>query len=214
MQAQTPDRQFLDSGRAQIETHTEHLDGTPTDVIAGYGLVFYDPADPAGTQFELRHGIVERFLPGCLDDALEGGDVRCLFNHDENWPLGRSRAGTMTLAVDKRGLKYATRLPDSPIGKSVGVAIARRDVTGSSIGMAVRPDGRTIREERGVIVREISRIELLDVGPVTFPAYTATSTQVAQRWADDYLREKREAAARSAVRQRRIRRWLFCARTG
>lgn len=50
----------------------------------------------------------EVIKPGAFDDVL-GDDVRALFNHDPNFILGRSSAGTLSLSVDDRGLRYENR---------------------------------------------------------------------------------------------------------
>lgn len=208
----TPERRFLNLSSASIDSRS--LDsaagqpGAPKETgISGYGLVFWNESDPAGTQFELWPGVIERFLPGCCNQTVRDDDVLCLFNHDPSWPLGRTRAGTMQLTTDAFGLRYQTRLPCSPVGQTVAEAIVRRDVTGSSVGMDVLE--RTIREEGDVVIREITRIRLLDVGPVTFPAYSSTSSEIDRRSIDEFrARQLAEARTRQA-RQVRVRRWLF-----
>ncbi len=156
-------------------------DGKP--VLTGYAAVFYRADDP-GTQYTLWQDAVERIMPTAFDAALrEGDDVRGLFNHDVSLILGRKAAGTCRLFVDEVGLRYEIDPPDSPTGKNVLEAVARGDVTGSSFSFLVYSGkrGRVVwvdekqADGRLLSIREIHDLELLDVGPVTFPAYTSTT---------------------------------------
>jgi HK97 family phage prohead protease len=151
--------------------------------IIGYGAVFYDPTD-AGTEYNFSgwwDEFAERIMPACFDQALTRDDVRGLFNHDANCVLGRSTAGTMKLSVDKIGLRYEITPPPSSIGRDVIASIERGDISGSSFSFdpeevvyreVKQPDGEML------VVRELHRVKLYDVGPVTFPAYTSTTTGV------------------------------------
>lgn len=150
-------------------------------VVVGYASVFYNAADP-GTEYELwpAYGtwprVVERILPGAFDGRL-ADDVRGLFNHDPNWLLGRNKAGTMKLAVDEIGLRYEITPADTQAARDVLEHIRRGDLTGSSFSFSVGEQRWT--EGADLEVREIVKVDgLYDVGPVTFPAYTATSTGV------------------------------------
>ena len=156
------------------------------EVIVGYAAVFYRSDDP-GTQFQLYTDIVERIMPTAFDAALrENDDVRGLFNHDVSLVLGRRPAETLRLSVDTVGLRYEIDPPDAPNGQNVKEALKRGDVNGSSFAFLIYsgkrgkvvwveeklPDGRMIS------VREIHDCELIDVGPVTYPAYGSTSAGV------------------------------------
>lgn len=192
-----------------------------SQVIAGYASVFYDPADE-GTEYQLWGGTVERILPGAFDRVIEEHqDARALFNHDSDHLLGRVSAKTLRLSVDKRGLQYEIDPPETQLGKDLPVSIERGDLSGSSFSFIV---GKTvwIVENEGTdqerTIREIHEIsELFDVGPVTYPAYEATTAGVrgegdlGEARADyDAWHEAREAsmsklAAELAERNRRLR---------
>ena len=49
----------------------------------------------------------------------------------------------------------------------------RGEITGSSFGFIVTNE--EVRREGNLVIREITDVELFDVGPVTYPAYQATS---------------------------------------
>jgi HK97 family phage prohead protease len=148
--------------------------------IAGYGAVFYDPSTE-GTEYLLWEDTIERIMPGAFDRAIkEDHDVRSLFNHDPNFVLGRNRAKTLSLTVDKVGLFYEVTPPETAAGVAAIQAVARRDVSGSSFmfePLAVA--WREIREpgKPTLYVREITDLVLWEVGPVVFPAYVATTSE-------------------------------------
>lgn len=175
------------AGPVRVESRA---DGGP--LIVGYAAVFYDPADP-GTVFPLWDDVEERIMPGAFDKAIAGDDVRALFNHCPDAVLGRSKSGTLRLAVDARGLRYEIDPPDTQTARDVLAMLKRGDVSGSSF--AFHPRERTFREANGLYVIEVRDVELFDVGPVTYPAYTGT--EAAARSGD---REREAAAARAACR--------------
>lgn len=151
---------------------------------------------------------VERIAQGAFDRALsEKQDVRCLFNHDVNNVLGRTKSGTLRLSNSKGGLGYDCDTdPNTTVGRDVPAMIDRGDVDGCSFSFNVRKDNWSDEfDAAGKYVRSIRVIEdldLFDVGPVTFPAYTDTSvgTRSAQ-WPDGAPIERRShiEALRSAA---------------
>src|SRR5689334_2288993 len=103
------ERRFLPTATLPIEI--EEREGKPAR-ISGYAAVFYDGSP--GTEYQMWQGFSERIMPGAFDRCIrEGHDVRALFNHDPNYPLGRTSAGTCRLSIDKRGLKYEIDPPNS-----------------------------------------------------------------------------------------------------
>jgi HK97 family phage prohead protease len=175
-------------------------DGTPT-AISGYAAVFHRADDP-GTEYQLWDDMVERIMPGAFDSVARE-DVAGLFNHDPSQLLASTWAGTMELDQDGVGLRY--RIPvdmNHPKHRDLVPMLERGDLAGSSFSFQVAKGGqRFVEQEDGRLVREITRVSpLFDVGPVTFPAYTATTAGVrTQDVADDV---RREAAAWRARRTR------------
>lgn len=157
------------------------VNGRPL-MLSGYASVFFREGDP-GTEFVLaEYGdekIVEHIMEGAFDNVLrEKADVCALFNHDPNFILGRTSSETCRLSVDKVGLRYEIDLPaDSPLVTHVASAVARRDVTGSSFAFV--PRAMTWRELDGgrVVVCEVDDLDLRDVSPVCYPAYTSTTAE-------------------------------------
>jgi HK97 family phage prohead protease len=189
-ETKTLERRFLAAPlcRAQVVARAE---GEPPK-ITGYAAVFYNSAD-AGTQYELWSDLVERIMPGAFDRALREDDVRALFNHDPSLLLGRTEPGTLKLAVDAVGLRYEIDPPATQLGRDVAESIKRGDLSGSSFSFIA--DAVTWRKQADApTVREVVSVRLFDVGPVTFPAYTATSAQARSgQWPGTSGQQDREA---------------------
>jgi uncharacterized protein len=152
--------------------------------LSGYAAVFYRADDP-GTEFTLYEGRVEKFvervMPGAFDAALKEDDVRALVNHNVEMILGRTKAGTLALSVDAKGLRYECEIPDTQAGRDLAESVKRGDITGSSFAFQLRNGGATYREGGGLYVREITDVKLYDVGPVTYPAYDSSEASVRSR---------------------------------
>lgn len=164
------ERRYVGQAAANVAIETR-ADGK--EQIVGYASVFYDGSP--GTEFELYSNTVERVLPTAFDRAVsQRDDARALFNHDPNNLLGRLSAGTLRMMVDNRGLRYEIDPPDTQVGRDVLAMIRRGDLSGSSFAFEVT-DEMWVKES-GKRIRQIRGVKLYDVGPVTYPAYEATST--------------------------------------
>jgi len=151
------ERRFL-SNRVEVRR-----DGD-ADRIIGYGAVFNRLSDDVG-------GFRERIAVNAFDRHLATNpDVRGLFNHDTNLPLGRTASGTLRLSVDSFGLRYEIDPPDTTYARDLIVSMRRGDVNQSSFAFICVADEWT-QEQSGQIIRTILEAELLDVSPVTVPAY-------------------------------------------
>ena len=144
--------------------------------IRGYAIVFDTPSEDLG-------GFVEIITPAAVDRTLrENLDVRALVDHDSSKVVGRTRAGTLTLSKDARGLHVEILPPDTTIGRDILESVRRGDVTGMSFRFGVvRPNGERFESRAGIPTRIISDMVIQEVSIVTFPAYTATDVTVAQR---------------------------------
>lgn len=173
-------RRFVSIERRGLTTERRaesDADGLPA--IHGTAAVFFDEGDRAGTQYELWPGHVERLMASAFDQIGED-DVRCLQNHDSRLLLGRSQAGTLQLNVREHGLDYRVQTPNTTAGRDTVESLTRGDLTGSSFQFLPRSGGAEWTEEDHegvtVYVRNLTSVQTFDVGPVTFPAYLATSS--------------------------------------
>ena len=144
--------------------------------ISGYAAVFFKKGEE-GTQFHMGETLTERIDPGAFDSSLKEHDVRALFNHEPANLLGRTGSGTLRLSVDKVGLRYDIDLPETRLAQDLAHLIQRGDITGSSFGF-VATEERFDRQSDGHTFRYLESVRLLDVGPVTYEAYTATAAEV------------------------------------
>jgi len=165
--------------------------------IVGYAAVF-------DTRSELIAGLFyEEFAQGAFDGVLTH-DARGLFNHDPNYLLGRVGSKTLRLRVDQRGLAYEIDPPNTQTVRDLVLTpLERGDLSGSSLKMVVGKD--TWREDaNGDVVRTILRVDkLLDVGPVSFPAYPDSSA--AQRSLDGWKQGQADQDAVRHVNERAAR---------
>jgi HK97 family phage prohead protease len=147
-------------------------------VIQGYASVWNEWY----VMFEDDKLVVREKVRGtAFRNALaEKQDVRALFNHDPNLLLGRTKSGTLRLIADIRGLAYSIDPPDTQTGRDVVAAIRRGDVSGSSFAFKIRTGGEVVTRrddpETGqrIVERDIKDVDLFDVSPVTYPAYSGT----------------------------------------
>jgi HK97 family phage prohead protease len=165
-------------GPVQTDGTTIETRDDGSQVISGMAAVFHRSDDP-GTEFQLMDGVVERVAPSAFTSSLErGDDVRGLVNHDPNIVLGRTKSGTMTLSQTKRGLRYEIPYDEhDPDHRSIKRKLEKGDISGSSFGFRVTGETWEERDD-GMDVRTITDVELLDVSPVTYPAYKSTSSGV------------------------------------
>jgi HK97 family phage prohead protease len=138
-------------------------------MIVGYAAVFNSDSSDMG--------FIEQVDPGAFTKTVQEADVRGLANHDCNWLLGRSKAGTCRVITDSTGLFYEIDVNTSdPDGQRALAKVQRGDWDGSSFSFT------TVRDEwnweASPPQRRLLEVALIDVGPVTYPAYpdaTATS---------------------------------------
>lgn len=169
---------FLAEFRAEVQGNT----------LVGHASVFGQMAPMAGGY--------EQMAPTAFDRALEAPetDVRALVNHNPTMVLGRQSAGTLRLSTDKEGLRFEVDLPDTSYANDLKELLKRGDVTGASFGfipgedsVSRAPDGKQVRTHTSVA-------RLLDVSPVTWPAYEGAT--VALRHIKFPVRSDREMKIR------------------
>lgn len=150
--------------------------------LEGHAAVFDSLSEDLG-------GWRERIQRGAFRKVLSKNDldVRLLFNHDRNLVLARSTvgsgAGSLTLREDPKGLFVEAELVRTQLATDLRELIKSDVVTQMSFSFRVRPDGEDVWEEEGdELVRTIISFgELLDVSPVTYPAFPQTDVSARSR---------------------------------
>jgi HK97 family phage prohead protease len=106
-------------------------------------------------------------------------DVLVTMNHDVNFLLGRTGAGTARVSVDEVGVRYEVDLPETTTGADVRALAERGDLFGSSFTFSIPKDGdRWERDEDGTRIRTLTEVRLFELGPVVSPAYLDTTVAV------------------------------------
>lgn len=148
----------------------------------GYAAVFDSPSEPMwGFSGEQVREIIR---PGAFDKSLaetatparrRGRDVKMFLNHNTDIVLASTRAGTLRLSTDDRGLVAEADLPDNTQGRDASVSIGRGDISTMSFGFnPMKTDQKAPREQQ-----VLTEVRLWEVSPVTaWPAYQSTSASV------------------------------------
>lgn len=155
-------------------------------VVEGYFAVFDSP-------YVLWDGATEIVKPGAFAGCLSG-DIRALIDHDTRLVLGRTKAGTLTLREDARGLYGTIKINrDDADAMSLYARVQRGDVDQCSFGFDIEEE--TFVDLGGGQCRwEINKVNpLYEVSVVTYPAYEETAVKA--RHADLAEIQRRQAEA-------------------
>lgn len=167
--------------KREIRVATAHWPDADLDIRAegdgmsfrGYAAVFNSNSEPMP--------FTERIAPGAFARSLtrRGQNFRMFLNHNTDTLLATTKAGTLRLSEDDKGLLTEADLPDTTAGRDLATLLKRGDVTSMSFGfMPVRETwvGEPFAEGS---VRTLTEVRLYEVSPVTgWPAYPATSASV------------------------------------
>jgi hypothetical protein len=145
--------------------------------LEGYAALFNSRSENLG-------GFTETIQPGAFRASLRSrNDVKLLWNHDSGAVMGSTRAGTLTLTEDERGLKVSATLPDTTYGRDARELVRRGDVTGFSFGFSMPARGGDEWSSDGT-ERVLKSVRLHEVSLVAFPAYPATNGTATVRGLD------------------------------
>lgn len=192
------ERRFFRSEARAAKTETGEMR------IGGYGALF--------NTYTNMGWFAEVVDPGFFD-GIKSDRCACLFNHDSNIVLGRTKNDTLTLKTDAKGLDYDSILPAHrtdvyelvqggyvyessfafTVLKSTWEEVDRSLLT----GLLSESDLDQLSYGGKVTVRRLQKgKELFDVSPVTYAAYegTTTDTRIAKRsfeaWKEQRQKEK------------------------
>ena len=147
----------------------------------------------------------ERILPGAFTKSIKSDDVRALFNHDPNYVLGRNKSGTLTLKEDEKGLAITIFPPDTQIARDLAILIERGDINQMSFAFQVMEEVWVKAEKsKELDKRDLIRLKLYDVSPVTYPAYPTTDVAVKsfRSWKESHREEPASSWKTSLMRKR------------
>lgn len=184
-------RMFKISGMQKRETEDGKL------LLEGYFAKFNEP-------YNVFDDWVETISPGAFKRALEEGrDVKVLWNHDTNIPLGSTGANTAMLKEDGIGLFGSVEINRNDTDAMNAYArVLRGDVTGCSFGFDIGEMTEEIDDE-GIYRTTIKEaLPLYEVSPCTFPAYKSTEIVARNREQVKEFKKKRADIWKSRMKKK------------
>ena len=165
-----------------------------TPHITGYFAVF-------NSNYEIAPGMSESIAPGAFSRTL-ANDVRALINHNTTLVLGRTKAHTLELREDERGLWGDISInPNDVDAMNLYERVKRGDVDQCSFGFEILSEETDFRDD-GSVHWTITDLNLFEVSACTFPAYEATN--ISAREAQRDAMEARKLAAWKEETKKRI----------
>jgi HK97 family phage prohead protease len=156
-----PERRYLAIEKAEMRVKT-------TDnkrILEGYAAVF-----DVWTNIGWFKEIIRK---GSFSETIRNDDIRALWNHNPDFPFARNTSGTLKLSEDDHGLHYEFEIPNTTYGNDLIENVNNKTVTQNSFGFSILDE--KWGKENGDEYREILKVMLYDISPVTYSAYPQTS---------------------------------------
>lgn len=147
--------------------------------ISGYAVKW----DMKSHSMGFSRSFKEQFKKGAFTESLVKDDQRALWSHDTSKILGRTKNGTLRLTEDDIGLRFELDLPNTTVGQDLYESIKRGDIDGVSFGFLMEKE-EWDDSNPDEFTRSIFKAKLLEISPVTFPAYP--DSEVSARSDDPY----------------------------
>jgi len=182
--------------KSELKTRAE---GEQDRYIDGYFAVFEQ-------ETELWQGLFEKLARGAFDNSIKNNDIRCLFNHDSGFVLGRflpSPMGTRTLElkVDDYGLYGSVKMnANDRQAMDIYARVERGDISGCSFGF--NPIKESSEERADGWHYTVEEADTHEVSICTFPAYPQTEIQARQN--DFKESQKRNLEQRKTILKNRL----------
>lgn len=184
----------MDREMRQLRTATTEFETREENdemIIEGYFAVF-------NSNYDIFPGATESIAPGAFTNTLSG-DVRALINHDTTLVIGRTKAGTLELKEDARGLWGRVRInPKDQDAVNAWERTKRGDVDQCSFGFDIVDEETDYRED-GSVHWTIKEVKLYEVSLCTFPAYEETAVKARERDLAEIRARKKEAWQQSML---------------
>lgn len=163
---------------AIVETYTRHIrfDSEESDgrTLRGLAVPFNDPTR-IDNLFEGTFD--EQFAPGSFKRSLGLRTPKLQFDHGTHPMIGSLPIGDIRkIWESKRGLEVEAEIFQADLFAPLREAIAAQAIDGMSIRF--RPTVVESDETTQVELRTVTEAELIELGPVIFPAYPGTSVDL------------------------------------
>ncbi|NIM21847.1 MAG: HK97 family phage prohead protease [Candidatus Latescibacteria bacterium] len=148
---------------------TKPLEENPVR-LAGHASVFNQKGD--GFLF------TEEIAPGAFEKTLASDSTKfALWNHDYNFPLASTKAGTLDLREDDTGLYTEIEPSDTSFARDLVANVRAGVIDKMSFGFRIIDEDVDTRPERPHFI--VKEVELIEVSPVTLPFYDGTDIGIA-----------------------------------
>lgn len=164
-------------------------DGATT--VSGDGRTLYGHFSMFNNFYEINSAYEGRFLeriaPGAFADTLarNGDKIKVLFDHGMDPQLGNKPLGVIrSMGEDKQGAYYEVELIDTSYNRDFVIPAAAAGLLGSSFRFRVvdetwnDPRRSTSSNPERLPERTITKLDVFEFGPVTFPANPAATASV------------------------------------
>lgn len=176
---------------SQLKTRAE---GDNDRYIEGYFAVF-------NQETELWQGCFEKIAIGAFDNSIKNNDIRCLFNHDSGFVLGRTASKTLELRVDSYGLWGRVKInANDTQAMDIYARVERGDISGCSFGF--NPVGEEYEDRGNNTLWTVTEADTHEVSICTFPAYPQTEIQARQK--DMKISQSRQLEQRKADLKKKL----------
>lgn len=148
------------------------------NTLVGYAAMFNQP-----TIIDSWEGrFTEVIAPGAFSKTIaeRGSQIKVLFNHGFDPSIGDKPLGKPSvIREDSMGLWVEVPLDDTSYNKDLKASLRSGALDGQSFRFSVVKDEYTPGDD--MQIRTLKEVRLFELGPVTFPAYEATTAGVRAR---------------------------------
>lgn len=170
--------------------------GSEKKYIEGY-FVVYD------TEVKIFEGYYEKIARGALDESIANDDIRCLFNHDTGFVLGRTGNNTVSLKSDAKGLYGVVEINQND-RQAVDVyeRVKRGDIATCSFGFYEKESEPTITDNGLVMHNIVTKAKVFEISVCPFAAYE--DTEITARTKSFAVDRRKNLSQRKALLKNRL----------
>lgn len=177
---------FGDIQEVRFVDRNDHDDDDVIGRLVGFPIVYGKWTEISGWE----GNFMEQIAPGAPDRHLKThrDKVKVLFNHGMDPTIGDKPLGKPdVIESKKRGLWTETPLLDTSYNQDLHVLLSAEAIDGMSFRFNVQREEwkdepkPTKQNPKGLPQRTIRELKLFEFGPVTFPAYEATTAGIRGR---------------------------------
>lgn len=169
VEARSEDRFETDKPELRSVPFTDLETSADGGTFEGYAAVFDREADLGDFTESIQRGAFRKALSA-------SGNVPMLYDHNPTMPvLATTRAGTLQLEEDAKGLRVKATVANHFMGEAVRELVKTGDISGMSFGFVAGKGNSRVDTSRHKLHRELLGFKrLLDVSPTWDPAYEGT----------------------------------------